>query len=263
MAALNADSTVREAVESVLNQTIADLQLVVVDDGSRHPVASTLADVSDDRLTIIRHTTNRGLSAARNAALAAAEAPLVSQLDADDSWEPDYLASVLECFDDPAVGLAYTDATVLGDGSSPKRYVERAGHPIDRFPELAERNPIAASTATMRTAAVRGVGGYAPWLWGGQDYHLYLKLAAAGWRFAYVNRPLARYRAPSPGSSMTADSVRVDRNDVKLWIGFLARHPRTPVARWKLLRLLARKSLRSLPGVQRLRTHRRSRKLRP
>ena len=45
----------------------------------------------------------------------------------------------------------------------------------------------------MRTDAVRAVGGYAEWVWVCDDMHLYMKLARAGWRFAYVDRALARY----------------------------------------------------------------------
>ena len=95
MPCYEAETMLRGAVDSVLSQTVGDLELVVVDDGSTVPVAEVLEDIRDPRLRIIRHAGNRGLSAARNTALAAARAPLVSQLDADDLWEPEYLESVL------------------------------------------------------------------------------------------------------------------------------------------------------------------------
>ena len=108
--AYNAEATLREAVESALGQTAGDLEVLVVDDGSRVPVADVLAEVSDERLRVVRFEHNRGLSAARNHALAEVRTPLLSQLDADDLWEPGYLEAVLPRFDDPDVGLVYTDA---------------------------------------------------------------------------------------------------------------------------------------------------------
>ena len=237
MPAFDAEATICASVESALAQTVADLELVVVDDGSRVPVTEVLGDIRDPRLRILRHDRNRGTSAARNTALAAAQAPLVSQLDADDLWEPDYLESILPCFDDPAVGLAYANAATIGSDTYPTLIRDASPHPIDRFPALAADNPIPALTATMRADAVRAVGGYARWLWGVEDYHLYLKLSKAGWRFAFVDRPLARYRWPAPERGRSHDNVRMRRNLLKLWVGFGLRHPMTPgsgrqVRRW-------------------------------
>jgi cellulose synthase/poly-beta-1,6-N-acetylglucosamine synthase-like glycosyltransferase len=162
----------------------------------------------------------------------------VSQLDADDAWEPEYLESILPCFDDPSVGLAYADGHVTGDPARTTLIRNPAVHPIDRFPALAVENPIPSPTVTMRTDAVRAVRGYARWLWGCEDYHLYLKLAHAGWRFAYVDRLLATYRAPDPTRGRSYDSRRMLRNNVKLWVGFALRHPRTPGAHAQVAKLV-------------------------
>jgi glycosyltransferase involved in cell wall biosynthesis len=243
MPAFDAEATLPEAVESVLAQTQAQLELVVVDDGSRVPVTEVLAGVNDPRLRVIRHQRNRGLSRARNTAVAAASAPLVSQLDADDAWEPDYLESVHDCFEDPRVGLAYSNATIVGHPEGAESYiVDSTVHPIDSFPKLAERNPVPCPTATMRTVAVRSAGGYARWLRQAEDYHLYLKLARAGWSFAYVDRRLARYRWPEPGRGMSFDLRRHERATLVMWLSFVARHPLTPGPR-RQVRLGLRREL--------------------
>jgi len=229
MPAYNAEATIAESVRSVLAQTEPRLELIVVDDGSDVPVTNVLETIRDPRLRIVRHDRNRGPSAARNTALAAARAPLVSQLDADDLWEPDYLESVLPRFDEPDVGLVYTNATILGHPTGHDTYIfDPEPHPIDRFPKLAEQNPVPALTATMRKEAVSSVGGYARRLWLAQDYHLYLKLAAAGWRFAYVDRKLARFRWPEPTRGRTYDRRRHERYELAMWLAFAARHPLTP-----------------------------------
>jgi glycosyltransferase involved in cell wall biosynthesis len=248
MPAYNAEETVRESVESVLAQTCGDVEVIVVDDGSRVAAESVLGDVRDPRLRVIRHERNRGLSAARNTAIAAARAPLVSQLDADDLWEPDYLESVLPCFDDPAVGLAYTNAAIIEHPTGHDTMIEDASvHPMDAFPKIAEQNPIAAVTATMRTDAVRGVGGYAEWRWVCDDYHLYMKLAHAGWRFAYVDRRLATYRWPQPDRGQSYDEGPRERDVLKMYAGFVLRHPLTPGPR-RQVRTRVKQELRRLRG---------------
>jgi glycosyltransferase involved in cell wall biosynthesis len=228
MPAFDSEATLLEAVGSVLGQSEGALELIVVDDASRVPAAEVLAGIRDPRLRIIRHGRNRNTAAARNTALRAARAALVSQLDADDAWEPGYLAAVLPCFEDPRVGLAYSNATIVGHPDGLEDYIgDPAPHPLDTFPRFAEANPVPAPTATMRTAAVRAAGGYAGWLWTATDYNLYARLIAAGWRFAYVDGRLARYRWPT-GASKGAQHRRLEVAELKLWLAFAARHPRIP-----------------------------------
>jgi glycosyltransferase involved in cell wall biosynthesis len=230
----------------------------VVDDASRTPVSELLGEIRDPRLRIVRHSRNRGASAARNTAVAAARTPFVSQLDADDCWEPTYLEKILPCFDDPAVGLAYSNAHIIGHPTGHDDYIgDPTPHPIDTFPKFADGCPAPALTVTMRTNAVRAVGGYATWLPLTQDYHLYAKLIAAGWRFAYVHEQLARYRWPTPERGMTFDQRRVELDELKQWIAFAARHPLTPGPRrrvrlglWREAERAAHRARSAMPGLK-------------
>lgn len=243
MPAYRSEATIREAVESVLGQSEPRLELIVVDDCSPVSVAEALGDVRDARLRVIRHARNRGTYGARNTALAAARTPLVSQLDPDDAWEPDYLESILPCFADPAVGLAYSNTHIVGHPTGHDDYIgDPSVHPMDSFPKFAEQCPVPSPTATFRTEAVRAVGGYARWLWTAGDYHLYAKLIKAGWRFAYVHRQLARYRWPTPERGKSHDTRRSERNLLAMWLAFVARHPLTPGPR-RRVRTLARREL--------------------
>jgi glycosyltransferase involved in cell wall biosynthesis len=240
------ERTLAAAVASVLAQTRTDLELIVVDDASPTPAAALLADVRDPRVRIVRRRRRGGPAAARNVALRLARTPLVSQLDADDTWEPGYLEAILPCFDDPRVGLAYSNCSILDHPDGLDTYIPDATvHPMDRFPKIAEQNPVPALTATMRTAAVRAAGGYARWLYVAEDYHLYLKLARAGWRFAYVDSRLACYRWPTPANGVSYDPRRRAREELKMYAGFVARHPLTPGPR-RQLRVRARRELRRL-----------------
>jgi glycosyltransferase involved in cell wall biosynthesis len=246
MASYDADDTVRESVESALGQDEERLELIVIDDGSRHAVAEVLEDVRDPRLRVVRHARNRGLSAARNTGLRHARAPLVAQLDADDLWEPDYASSVLPRFEDPRTGLVYTNARLIGHPNGQELYIEDASiHPLDRFPKFAEANPVPSLTATIRADAVRRVGGWATWLRQAMDYHLYARLIMDGWRFDYLDRPLAGYRWPQPIRGMSWNRRETELNELKMWLAFVARHPRVPGPR-RQVRLRLRRELERL-----------------
>jgi glycosyltransferase involved in cell wall biosynthesis len=262
MPAYNAESTIHASVRTALAQTVENIEVIVVDDCSRIPVGEVLADIRDRRLRVLRHDRNLGAAAARNTALAAAHAPLISQLDADDLWEPTYVESMVPLLDDPRVGLAYANARILRDSGAPDTYLphrshidvwvtEPERHPIDTFPGLCSWCQICAPTVTLRADAIRGVGGWARWLPSGQDFHLYLKIARAGWRFAYLDEIVAQYRWPTPKLGMSYDLARRELMDLRLWAGFNVRHPLTPGAARQLLRCVRRVAARRVPGLRR------------
>src|SRR5437763_4116219 len=198
--AYRAGHTVRAAVESALAQTLAQLEVIVVDDCSPERVAGALEGVDDPRLRVIRRPRNRGTGTARNAALRAARSELVSQLDADDLWDPRYLERVRPRFEDPRVGLVYTNARLIGHPEGRElMYADADGHPFG-LEELYRWNDIIAPTVTLRREALLRVGGYpGSWLTRCEDWYAYLKLTHAGWRLDYVDEPLASYRWPRYG----------------------------------------------------------------
>lgn len=99
----------RHAAESVLTQTMADLELIIVDDGSTDETPTVLAGLDDRRVRPIT-TPNRGVSAARNAGLEMVRGEFMAFLDADDLWAPDKLARQVAIMDsEPDVTLVFTD----------------------------------------------------------------------------------------------------------------------------------------------------------
>lgn len=97
------------AVGSLLAQTHADWELVVVDDGSTDDLAPALAQLAGSpRLRVVRHPSNRGLGAALNTGLDAAASDLVAYLPADDVWDAGHLDALLTVLADPDVALAFS-----------------------------------------------------------------------------------------------------------------------------------------------------------
>ena len=84
-------SFLRQALRSVPGQRDVALEVVIVDDGSKHDVAEALEGFLDDRCHVHRNGTSQGVSSARNRGIRAAQAPWIAFLDDDDLWSPDKL----------------------------------------------------------------------------------------------------------------------------------------------------------------------------
>ncbi len=103
----------RAAVESVIDQTYGNIELLIVDDGSPTPITETLDDVSFDRLesvTFVRHNENRGANVARNTGIRVSNGKYIAFLDDDDRWHETKIARQVDAFAeaDSEVGLVYT-----------------------------------------------------------------------------------------------------------------------------------------------------------
>ncbi len=95
----NRANALPRAVRSVLDQRFADFELVIVDDGSADESLAVARSFEDNRVQVIQLGQNRGPSAARNAGIRKARAPLIAFLDSDDSYLPDKLECVVAEFD--------------------------------------------------------------------------------------------------------------------------------------------------------------------
>lgn len=218
MAAYNSALTIGEAIESVRCQTRPDWELVVVDDGSRDETAAVAEEFGDPRVRVVRTAGNQGPAAARNRGIALAEAPLVCTLDSDDLWLPHYLDTMARALDsNPEAAVACTDAWVLDQttGRVRKKSAMAFLDPPDPLPpdtetffaELLRRNFV-YNSVTVRRESLRAVGGYDERIWIGEDWELWLRLAAAGSRFVRTPQRLAVYRQRTD-SLMTSHPERL------------------------------------------------------
>jgi glycosyltransferase involved in cell wall biosynthesis len=189
MAVFDGGSWVGAALDSLLGQTLADFEVIVIDDGSTDTTPDVLASLRDPRLRIERRA-RRGLTLSLNRALELARAPLIARLDADDLALPERLARQRQFLEtNPDVGL-------LGTGA---REVDAAGRevaivrpPVDDAAirrALIRANPIVHSSVVMRRAALERVGGYDPSFSVAQDYDLWMRLARIT-RLANLPEPL-------------------------------------------------------------------------
>jgi GT2 family glycosyltransferase len=203
----DAEATVGEAVGSILGQTLTDLELVVVDDGSTDGTSHALAAIDDPRLVVVRHDANRGLVAALETAIAHARAPVLARMDADDVALPERLAREHELLQArPAAVLVSTGFVAVDpEGRELARHDVPPDHAATWF-RLHFANCIAHPTTMFRRSAYDAVGGYDASMVPAEDHDLWLRMAAVG-EVASVPEPLLRYRR-GPTSLSSRDATR-------------------------------------------------------
>jgi GT2 family glycosyltransferase len=225
--------TLDEALASVCGQTLRELEVVVVDDGSsdgtREAVQAWAA--RDARVRAIVGPP-RGLVAALNEGLAACEAPIVARMDGDDVAHPERLAAQLEHLRaHPDVDLVATAAEAFVDapgrlGGGMVRYLEWSNALLTHEQMLRERfveSPVVHPTIAIRRATLERVGGYREAGWP-EDYDLWLRLFAAGARFAKLPRTLLRWR-DRPARATRTDARYAPERHRELKLAFLLEGP--------------------------------------
>jgi glycosyltransferase involved in cell wall biosynthesis len=208
MSVHNGAPWVREAVESVLAQTLHDLELIVIDDGSTDGTPDVLASIRDPRLRVERRM-RQGLTLALNRALELARSPLLARLDADDVALPERLARQIEFLEaHPDVGLLGTGAREI-DPSGREVTVVRPPADDDAIRRaLIRANPFVHSSVIVRRSALDKAGRYDPRFPVAQDYDLWMRLARVT-RLANLPEPLVVRRLTPGRVSAVRDDDRL------------------------------------------------------
>ena len=204
MPAYNAEKSIGRAIASVLGQSRADWELLVIDDGSTDGTAAVAGSFADSRVRCL-HQENGGVSAARNRGIREAQGDYICFLDADDVWRAGHLAELAELINTfPDCGLYCTGHdTRLRDG----RLIHRTERCLrdapgqrfvcsDGYGALARYGYFLITGALcVPQAALDRVGLFAPGVRSGEDDDLWLRI------FAYypvaVSRVAALLRDPA------------------------------------------------------------------
>jgi GT2 family glycosyltransferase len=205
--AYNASRTIRETLHSVQQQTLRNIEIIVVDDGSTDDTADIVRtfQLHDSRIRIIQ-TENRGISSARNTGIQAASAAIVAPTDADDLWHPEKLKMQLEVLRrDPDVALVYTNWRRI----DLEGLVQESPQPWNLegwvYLRHVAHNFIGNGSALMfRREAALLVGGYDPSVISTEDIHFQLKMARQ-FKFGVAPGYLVGYRKV-PGSVSSDDA---------------------------------------------------------
>ncbi len=207
----NADKYIREAIESVINQTFIDYEIVVVNDGSTDRTVEIIQPYEKNIGLKILHRNNSGPSKARNEGVRAARGEYCAFLDADDIMMPERLALQVSSLDNKAgVGLVYTDLMTFNERGivhrSKKRFIRPySGNVVEK---LLIENFITTSTVMVRKECFERVAYFDETMKHSEDYKMWLSIAKR-YEIDYLDLPLVKYR-------YHADSLSSDRIAIHL-----------------------------------------------
>ena len=217
MPCFDASATVDEAVTSILTQTLENIELVAVDDGSSDATPDRLEawQSRDSRLRLIRRP-HAGLIEALNAGLAVCRGEFVARHDADDVAYPDRLQAQLERLEREP-GLAAVGCLVEGFPPGQVRegfriyldWLNRLISPEDIAREMFVESPLVHPSVTARRSWLERMRGYEDHGWP-EDYDLWLRMHQAGALFAKVPRPLMAWREHSHRLTRTDSRYSVE-----------------------------------------------------
>jgi hypothetical protein len=200
----NGAAYLREAIDSILGQTLSAWELVVVDDGSTDDSGAILAEyaAADSRIRVV-HTPHRGYASSLNAGVALTQTPFVARLDADDSAFPRRLeAQLARLQSDSRLGVL-GGAVVFVDTAG--RQFAEARYPLDDEgirSAFTRTTPFVHSAVTMRRDAFEVAGGYRPAFAAAEDLDLWLRIPPT-FTLANLEEPVVRYRVHVDQMSLT------------------------------------------------------------
>ena len=192
----NEEKFIGDAIESVINQTYQNWELIIVDDGSVDRSKDVVRKYTTDRrIKLVEHECNKGIAKTKNTGLAVAQGEYIAFLDADDIWLPSKLELQLSHFESEDIGLVCTGMIFTDENMKSKRIFQ--GFNDTNQKELLKNqylNPTNSSSVMMiKRKCLSQLGTFDENLLGWDDYVLLMRIATQ-FQVKYVRAPLVRKR---------------------------------------------------------------------
>ena len=191
-----------KAINSVLSQTFADYELVIMDDGSSDGSIDVATEaIKGYKNCHIHRQQNEGASTARNNAATLSQSDYLCFLDADDWWEPTFLTEMSELIDEfPEAGIYGTGYTIVNETKHRTRVASIGVEPgfkkgyINYCQVYANSiyMPLWTGAVCIPSSVFKEMGGFKPYLKLGEDFDLWIRVALK-YKVAFLNVPLSNY----------------------------------------------------------------------
>lgn len=180
MAVFNGEAYLRQAVESILNQTFTDFEFIIVNDGSTDGTESILRSYRDGRIIILNNLDRMGLTKSLNAGLKIAQGTYIARMDADDISHETRLEKQVKFIDSHSeIGILGTDYYEIdkdGNRLISKVNIPETDEQIRKV--LFKYNPFIHSSLMIRKSILNDIGYYDESFMASQDYDLILRILA-------------------------------------------------------------------------------------
>lgn len=195
MAAYNAQSFIAEAIQSLLDQSYKDFEILIVDDGSTDNTRSVITPFLKDSRVKYFHQKNHGQTVAKNRGINESSGEIIAFCDADDYWHKEKLEKQLVLLvADAEVGVVYSDIQAIDETGAPLKSAQTLSGPEGFIlSKLLFDNFIPFGSAIIRKNCINEHGGFNENYRMGIDWDLWLRVSTS-WKFGFVPEKLYFYR---------------------------------------------------------------------
>lgn len=193
MPAYNSEAFISEAIQSVIDQTYPNWELLVIDDASSDSTLKIIQKYSetDNRIRIFNNSVNKGTCQTRNKGTEGATGDFIAFLDADDQWKPEKLQKQLEILSHQNIAACFSSYDLISEnGESLNKRVEAL--PVLTYEKLLKANYVGNLTGVYSAKVLGKI--YCPEIRKRQDWALWLKVIEEGGPMEGIRESLANYR---------------------------------------------------------------------
>jgi glycosyltransferase involved in cell wall biosynthesis len=224
MPCFNAGAFILRGIESALNQTYDNIELIVINDGSTDDTLQIIENIRDHRMRVVNQQ-NKGVCASRNCGLSEANGDYIAFLDADDTWRPDCLKKLhgmMKLVSDAAVAYCGWQNVGLSGGSG-EPYVPPDYEEVNKIEHLMQSCPWPIHAVLTKKTAIESSGGFDERFTNAEDYRLWLNIAAHS-KIVRVPEVLALYHFHE-GQQASKNRARAAYQQWMVQKEFIHKHP--------------------------------------
>lgn len=190
MSVLNAELSLKAAMNSILNQTFTDFEFIVINDGSTDKTAQIIASFNDSRIKVFNQT-NHGLIYSLNLGIKKSKGKYIARMDADDLSDIHRLEQQVNYLQaNPDIAALGSTFAMTDDANKTTQVFARPTRSVDIQRQLYIQNPLSHGSMMIRKQALVDVGGYSSDKRHIEDYDLWIRLHKAGIYFAVIPEAL-------------------------------------------------------------------------